>query len=243
MGHRDNNNPRNSNPRINWERAKRLYRAGLLSNYEIARECKTTEANIRYRAKKEGWKKDLTDEVRQTARTKMIENLASVQDAGNIIDGINQVEDSNIIEQAARTQVEVVRQHQKTLGNGHSLTMRMLNELDVTTTHRGELEDMIKSTIAPRRQGAALAAISLPQRATVMRDLATAARLWVTLERQAFSIADDREKDNKDRQKLDEMTAEQLRAEIKEDAKKIGLDLTELGGVANKATNGSGKVH
>jgi hypothetical protein len=83
----------------------------------------------------------------------------------------------------------------------------------------------------------------LPQRATVMRDLATAARLWVTLERQAFSIADDREKDNKDRAKLDEMTAEQLRAEIKEDAKKIGLDLTELGGVANKAANGSGKVH
>ena len=88
-------NPRNSNPRINWERIERLYRAGILSLYEIARECHTVEGNIRYRAKKEGWKRDLTDEVRRAARTKMVENLASVQDAGNIIDAQNQVADND----------------------------------------------------------------------------------------------------------------------------------------------------
>lgn len=227
-----------------WNRIERLYRAGILSLREIARECNMSEATLRYHAKKNGWKRDLTDEVRKTTRTKMVENLAKVFDDGKgVIDHLKNITDEQIIEEASRTQVEVVRQHQRTLGSGHSLAMRMLNELDVTTTHRGEMEEMIKSTIAPRRQGAALAAISLPQRAAVMRDLATAVRLWVTLERQAFNIADDRDKGTNDEQrKLDEMTADQLRQEIMADAQKLGIPIDKLGGfgIAPKSSN---KVH
>ena len=240
--------PPKYNQVVDWQRVERLFRAGLLSVHEIARECGLPEANVRYHAKRLGWKRDLSDEVRSRARTKMVENLAKVFDDGRgAMEQLRKVTDEQIIEEAARTQVEVVRQHQTTLGSGHSLTVRMLNELDATTTHRGELEEMIKSSIAPRRQGAALAAISLPQRATVMRDLATAARTWVILERQAFNIAED--KDNSaDKRKLDEMTAEQLRSEIIDDAKKMGLrlDPDNMGsrGIApSKTTNGSGKVH
>lgn len=231
------------NKRTDWNRIERLYRAGLLSILEIARECNVPESNIRYHAKQKGWKRDLTDEMRARTRTKMVENLATVFDSGEAIDQLKKASDEELIEQAARTQVQVVREHQKTLGHGHSLTMRMLNELDATTTHRGELEDMIKSTIAPRRQGALLNALSLSGRATIMRDLATAARLWVTLERQAFSIADDRDKENKQQEKLDQMTAEQLRKEILDDAKKLGLQLTseDLVRPTTHAVNGNGQ--
>lgn len=241
----------NINKRTDWNRIEALYRAGLLSVVEIAKETNTPEANIRYHAKKLGWKRDLTDEMRRRTRTKMVENLAKgkVIDGEDVIDILNRATDEEIIEQAARTQVQVVREHQKTLGHGHSLTMRMLNELDATTTQRGELTDLITSTVAPQRQRALLSAVSLGTRATVMRDLATAARTWVLLERQAFNIADDREKDVKDR-KIDEMTAEQLRAEIQSDAKKMGLDLkpedytkSNVVGLVAKATNGSGKIH
>lgn len=235
--------------RTDWNRIERLYRAGLLSVVEIGRETNTPEANIRYHAKKNGWKRDLTEEMRARTRTKMVENLAQGVSRKETIDQLIGATDEDLIEQAARTQVQVVREHQKTLGHGHSLTMRMLNELDATTTHRGELEDMIKSTTAPRRAGALINAVSLGARATVMRDLATAARTWVLLERQAFNIADDREKDVKDR-KIDEMTAEQLRAEILRDANKMGLDLkpddfknSNVVGIVAKATNGSGKPH
>ena len=233
--------------RVDWNRIERLYRAGMLAVTEIARECGIPEANIRYHAKRLGWKRDLTDEMRARTRTKMVENLAKVFDDGKgALDQLNKVTDEELIEQASKTQVEVVRQHQATLGSGHSLTMRMLNELDATTTHRGELEELIKSTVAPMRQRALQTAVSLNARATIMRDLATAARLWVTLERQAFNIADDREKDNKEQRKLDEMTSEQLRTEILEDANKLGLKLTSqdfVQGVVPKTTNGSGKVH
>jgi hypothetical protein len=234
----------NVNKRIDWHRIERLYRVGLVSVNEIARECNVAESVIRYHAKKKGWKRDLTDEVRRTTRTKLVESLAKTNSLGEEIDRLNTATDEELIEQASKTQVQVVREHQKTLGSGHSLTMRMLNELDATTMHRGELEEMIKSSIAPQRQRALLNAVSLGQRATVMRDLATAARLWVTLERQAFNIADDRDKDNKDQRKLDEMTAEELRQEIINDANKMGLKLDNLAtGIAPKTTNGSGKPH
>ena len=230
------------NRKTDWSRVERLYRAGLLAVTEIARECAISESLIRYHAKKNGWKRDLTNEMRNRTRTKMVENLAKVFNSDEAVGKLKQVTDDEIIEEASRTQVEVVRQHQTTLGQGHSLTVRMLNELDATTTYRGELETMIKSDIAPIRQKAMMAAVSLPQRATIMRDLATAARQWVTLERQAFNIADDRDKDSKEQQKLDEMTAEQLRTEIINDANRMGLQLTELGqGVAAPKSNG--KVH
>lgn len=234
------------NKRTDWTRVERLYRAGLLSIYEIARECHTAEANVRYHAKSKGWKRDLTDAMRSSARIKMVENLASFDSVD--ADKLKQSTDDDLIEQAARTQVQVVREHQKTLGQGHSLTLRMLDELDTTTAYKGELQELISTTVAPSRQEALRRAVSLGSRATIMRDLATAARLWVTLERQAFSIADDRDRDNKEQRKLDEMTAEQLRAEIIDDAKKMGLDLDpkELSrrtvGIAAK-TNGTSKVH
>ena len=127
--------------------------------------------------------------------------------------------------------------------------MRMLNELDVTTSQRGELEQLIRSSAAPLRQQGLLRAVSLSSRATIMRDLATAARLWVTLERQAFNIADDRDKEDNAQRKLDTMTADQLRKEIVEDAKKLGLDLTSddlgkvRGVVQQRVQPGNGKMH
>jgi hypothetical protein len=210
---------------VDWAKVERQYRAGLLSVCEIARQNNTIESTIRMRAQREGWKRDLTDEMRQTTRNKLVENLANVYSGKDVADSIKSASDEEIIEQASRTQVQVVRSHQGTLSAGHNLVMRMLGELDATTTHTGELVEMIKSNIAPSRQAALQKIASLPGRAQIMRDLAIAAKTWVILERQAFNIADDRDKGQEQR-KLDEMTAEQLRTEIMADAKKLGLELT-----------------
>lgn len=215
------------NRKTDWKKIERLYRAGLLSIREIAREVNISEGDIRYHAKKHGWKRDLTQQARQAYRTKTVQNLAKIFDSEDLKNQLNNISDEEIIEEAARTQIEVVRQHQRTLGAGHSLTMRLLQELEFTTTTVDELEKLIRDTTAPNRRAALQRMISLPARATTLRDLAAAARLWVTLERQAFNIVDDRDK-GEDQKKLDEMTAEELRAEIKDDAKKLGLDLTSL---------------
>ena len=226
------------NRNIDWDRVERQYRAGLLSVSEIARQNRCVEGTIRNHAKRYGWKRDLTDEMRQNTRTKLVENLALVFDGSDVVKQIQEATDEEIIEQASKTQVQVVRGHQKTLGDGHNLVMRMLSELDATTAHRGELEEMIKSTISPIRQKAALNAVSLGGRAQIMRDLAIAAKTWVILERQAFNIADDRVAQTGEQRKLDEMTADQLRMEIVTDAKKLGIELTSGNfGVAGSKTN------
>lgn len=234
------------NFKTDWNRIERQYRAGLLAVTEIAREHNVPEANIRYHVKKNGWKRDLTDEMRSRTRTKMVENLAKVFNPEEATDLLKKATDEELIEQASRTQVHVVREHQKTLGHGHNLTLRMLDELDATTAFKGELQELITSTIAPKRQEALRRAVTLGARATIMRDLATAARQWVTLERQAFNIADDREKDNKEQRKLDEMTSEQLRTEIIQDADKMGLKLSDKdfgNGIAPSKATGASKVH
>lgn len=212
---------------IDWKKAERLYRQGLLSNQEIAYECgATSESSIRSRAKAMGWKRDLTNEMRAKTRVKMVENLATYGDPSKILAGLH---DDQIIEEAARTQVQVIREHQITLKRGHHVTLRMLDELDATTAFMGELQQLISSTIAPKRQEALRRAISLGSRATIMRDLATSARTWVQLERQAFNIID--ENKSTELKDLENKTSEELRAEILNDAKRMGLDLSreELG--------------
>lgn len=246
-----------SKPNIDWVRIERSYRAGLLTVVEISNESgepgSSTYASpslIAYHARTRGWKRDLTAEVRASTRTKMVENLAHFNSGSEAIDHLRKATDEDIIEQAARTQVEVVRQHQKTLGQGHDLTLRMLNELDTTTTYKGELEEMIQSAKAggdkaeARKAGAMLKILSLNSRITALRDLAISAKTWISEERRAFGIADDREGTSADQRKLDEMTAEQLREEILNDAKKLGLHLTaeNLKHQISKS-NGVNKVH
>jgi hypothetical protein len=226
------------NKRVDWVRIEKLYRAGMLSIREIGRECGTTAPNIAYHAKKNGWTRDLTQEVRKRTRSKLLENMAQIHDATDTINHIKQVSDDEIIEQASRTQVQVIREHQRTLGSGHGLVMRMLHELDATTTLRGEMEAMIRSEIQGRRQGAMMSAISLAGRATVLRDLAIAAKTWVSLERQAFNIQDDRGETSKEEIELSKKTADELKQEIIKDANKLGIDLVEALGVDREA-----KVH
>ena len=208
---------------INWDKVERLFRAGVLSTVEIARQVGVDEAVIRMYAKRHGWKKDLTQEVRQLTRVKLVENLSQVFNNGEPPPADQKDED--IVEEAARTQVQVVRSHQYNSQYGHALTMRMLDELDMTTAYKGELQELISSTIAPKRQEAFRRAMSLQARAGIMKDLAAAARVWVTMERQAFNIVDDR--DEKKDANIEQMSTDELRQEILKDAKQIGLDLTE----------------
>ena len=53
---------------IDWERIERLYVAGQLSIQQIADECGVSNSQIRARAKKNGWMRDLSEIIK--ARTK-----------------------------------------------------------------------------------------------------------------------------------------------------------------------------
>ena len=209
-------------PMINWLQIERQYRAGLLSIREIGREHGIAESNIRLRAKEEKWARDLTEEVRKRTRAKLVESLANQDVSEGAVKQLKESTDEEILEHAAKTQVTVVREHQRTLGTGHKLTLRMLDELDSTTSLKGELADLIMSKVDIKQAKAMMRAVSLGGRAAVMRDLAQAARTWVTLERQAFGIAEDKRRDVEG-DKLNEMTMDELRNQILAEARELGI--------------------
>ena len=64
-----------------WEAIHGLYRAGLLSVRAIAERHGISDTAIRSRAKKNGWQRDLTDQVRQAAKAKVVR--AEVRTSGS----------------------------------------------------------------------------------------------------------------------------------------------------------------
>ena len=56
---------------IDWERVQRLYVAGQLTIRQIADECDVSDSQVRARAKKEGWSRDLGEAIRARAKAKI----------------------------------------------------------------------------------------------------------------------------------------------------------------------------
>ena len=233
---------------IDWVKIEQDYRAGILSVREIAREVGLSDAAIRKRAKANGWERDLTEQVRAKTRQLLVRSLAGSQSGPQSPHATNE----EISSKAALTQVAVVRDHQISIHDAFSLTRRMLDELNATTSHPGELEALITAVYEdPKQQKAAMRAVSLPSRAAVMRDLATAAKNWVGLERQAFGIFDESKAPPPQKTTNDASSASQLRKEIYDEMLALGMTPPpellpaedEPSGVANRAPKGSGTTH
>jgi predicted transcriptional regulator len=150
--------------KADWVAIEPLYRAGVKSVNELARENGLTEGAIRKHAKKHEWKRDLTEKVRARTREMLVQDLAGTKD-GTKDDGTNvqraPLSERVTVEQGALTQIGVLREQRKTIGNGHKLTLRLLDELDTATTHVGELEKLITtSTDDAKKRNAMLKAAS-----------------------------------------------------------------------------------
>lgn len=204
---------------VNWIKVEKAYRAGVLPVTKIARGVGLSDVAIHKHAKKHGWKRDLTASVRARTAEKLTQALAESSGGSN---ASTREDDEQTIEQAALTQIAVIREHSSGIRRGLDLTTRLMNELDATTTRNGELLDLIDSETDEKRRFALHHAVSLPARAAIMRDLAHASRLWINMERQAFRISDDRTKEMPSI--VNNMTEEELRASIMEDLKVLGIE-------------------
>jgi transposase len=191
------------------------YRAGLLSLRAIAAKHGVSEAVIRKWAKKavdgEGkaapWARDLKPQVE--ARAAEILSQDRGKSAAHVRAAVRtphaqteiartvrtQTEETQIVEVASRAVVQVVREHRQSILAGRQMVGLLLGQLDDAATHRAHLEDEIEhETVGDKvgkRRVAMLRAVSLPAHAGVMRDLATAMKHLVGLERQAFGLSAD----------------------------------------------------
>lgn len=167
---------------IDWEKIEKLYSLGQLSVREIARQCNVQPSSITRRAKKEDWTKDPSKEVRERTRAALISNTKSNSPT------------RDDIESAVRTNIEVVREHRKDISQGRGIVGLLMGQLTDVAENREIFQEIVESETQDDGNGKRLAAmkkaISIPSHAGVIRDLSTAMKNFVALERQAFSLDD-----------------------------------------------------
>lgn len=165
-----------------WEAIHAEYRSGQLSNVLLGKKYGVSEGAIRKRAKADGWQKDLAGAVRERVREKLVRE--EVREPN--------VRDEVIVETAANTGAEVVRRHRRDIAKGHGLVSMLFQQLESAAQEREDLENLIeeetKDDDSSLRRNRMLKAISLPTHAGVLRDLSTALKNFIPLERQAYNL-------------------------------------------------------
>ena len=125
----------------------------------------------------------MAGKVRAKVDEKLVRNLVREANA----------DDDQIIEQAAERGAAVVESHRADINQGRRIAGMLMEELRSNTENLALLEELVDQQADEeewneRRKAAVNRAISLPSRAGVMRDLATAMKTMQGLERQAFNL-------------------------------------------------------
>lgn len=142
---------------IDWTAIEAEYRAGTLSNRQIAERFGVSESAIRSRANKEKWVRSAHESAQPRAHLPVQEILPPID------------REARLIHPAERRDV---------VDHAREIAARQLDELDAITSRVGELEELIETETANdengRRRAAMLKAISLPARALTLKTLTQA---------------------------------------------------------------------
>lgn len=113
-----------------WEAIERAYRAGSLSIRNIAEKHGTKEGTIRSRAKKHGWQRDLTEQVKSSTNDKLSRSASRT-----IVTREDARSDAEIIEEASTEAASVVLAHRTDLAQWRMIASKLclaLSDMDVT---------------------------------------------------------------------------------------------------------------
>lgn len=119
-----------------WEAVERAYRAGSLSLRAIADKYDTNEGTIRSRAKKHGWLRDLTEQVRTATKEKLSREVSRTD-----VTQPDVREDAQIVEEAATEAASVVLAHRSDLAQWRGIAKKLgafLGGVDVTAENHGD---------------------------------------------------------------------------------------------------------
>jgi len=165
-----------------WDTIERLYRADQMSNRMLAKEYGVSEGALRKRAKRDGWTKDLSAKVRKAVRSELVRSEVRTPNAT----------DREVLDSAAATGAMVVRTHRKDIRTAADLVSLLMGQMIDAAQNREDIENIIeeetKGDEGAHRRNRMLKAVSLPTHAATIRDLTTAAKNLVALERQAYNL-------------------------------------------------------
>ncbi|PHV09594.1 hypothetical protein [Chitinimonas sp. BJB300] len=193
---------------VDWEGIEGDYRAGVLSLREIGRKFDVSDTLIRRKAKELRWERDLSEKVQAEVRAELVRTeVRNSQARTNQCEPANlrtkrtadPKRDREIVEAAAATGVAVVMSHRRDVAAARGIASLLLNELHDASQDIEAIEAAIltetQDDAGNLRRNQMMKAVSLSTRAGTVRDLSTALKNLVTIERQAFGL--DRGDDDK----------------------------------------------
>lgn len=181
--------------RADWQAIERDYRLGKFTLRELEAKHGADDGLIARKAKKEGWKQDLSNAVKIATNAKLMEEAVKAEVSKG------QQEVSTVVLAVAEVNKQVILAHRQDILRARQLTNTMLNELQEVTVNPRKLQDLLEvlvggdemtqAQIADAR--AAFADLSkLPTRIMSVQRLSQAMARLQTLERTAFGL-DERE--------------------------------------------------
>ena len=180
------------NKEYDWAAIKAAYRLGNKSLRVLSAEFGPSHGQIGKRAKKENWPQDKTSEVREltaVALTKETGGGDSKGDSGNSMS-------PDEIRVAVATNVEVVLGHRKHIAKSWKLAEQIEEQLEESITNREEIEKALADYSGDEKQLAMmLQAVNLPKQVKMLSDLSGIFKNIIPLERQAYSLDEERRDD------------------------------------------------
>ena len=128
-----------------WEAIHSLYRAGLLSVRAIAEQYSISDTAIRKQAKKLGWSRDLTDQVRTAVKAKVVRT--DVRTNGSQSEPRT---DEQIIDEASDQAAAVVLAHRAGLAKWRTIADKLsdtLSDLDVVAENLGDFSRALNAGV------------------------------------------------------------------------------------------------
>ncbi len=143
-----------------WEQVENEYRAGQIPVNEIARQAGVTPSAVRHRAKRYGWERDLSEQVRAATRAKLLSDVTPA---------VTPHRTGAIVDAAADRGADVVRLHRRDLADLRGREQTLMAKFDA-----------LVETVATVKDLAIVAG--------VLTDAAQVLGKRIPLERQAFSL-------------------------------------------------------
>ena len=150
---------------VDWESVERDYSAGLLSLREIGDKYGVDESGIRYKAKRNGWTRDLSKKIEQRTEDKLRKDLLRSE-----LRSENTISEKEVIEANAQVIVNIKLGHRTSIKKVNSLVESLLDEIE-TLNESKSVEN-------------------LPMRVDVTKKLMDTLKTSIDKERQAFGIVD-----------------------------------------------------
>jgi len=174
-----------------WPQIEADYRAGIKALRQIASEHGITEGAIRKRAKKEDWERDLAAKVQAKAEALVRKEAVRAE-----VRNQTRVPESEIIEANATAIATVQLTQRRDIHRSRNLVMSLLSELEEQTDNIELYKQLGELMLAPDDKGVDKLnelyhkVISLGGRTSTMKSLADSLKTLVTLEREAYGIAE-----------------------------------------------------